>query len=142
MPIAAALNPLNSQIKNALNLGPAADPDLAATIMAAGVAQACVMGLLPSAPAPIPLTPAGLNAGMDLMKNAFSLGPAADPSIVSKLLGAGISLIAPLAPPAGLSFLQTQIENALSMGPAANIDTVALIIASAIIQYYTMGGII
>lgn len=142
MPIAAALPLINSQLNNALSLGPAAQPSLVATMIASAVAQAAPMGLFPMAPSPIPLIPAGLAAGQNLINNALSLGPAAQPGLVATMIASGISLIAPMAPPAGLSFLQSQIESALSMGQAAQEPVIATMISSAIITYYTMGGIL
>ena len=142
MPIAAALPLVNSQINNALSLGPAAQPSLVATMIAAAVSSAVPMGFLPTPPAPIPLVPAGLPAGQNLINNALSLGPAAQPSLVATMIASGISMIAPMAPPAGLSFLQSQIESALSMREAAQEPVVAAMISSAIITYYTMGGIL
>lgn len=142
MPIAAAFPLLNNQIANALSMDIAADPNTVATIIATAVGQASSMGLLPAAPAPIPLVPAGLSAGQNLITNALNLQIAADIKIVATIMATGISLIAPLAPPAGLSYLQNEIANALSMDIAAQQKTVALMISNAIIQYYTMGGII
>lgn len=142
MPIAAALPLLQTQIQNALNLGPAAQVPTVATIIASAVASAAPTGLFPPAPTPVPLVPAGLAAGQAQIQSALNLGPAAQQPVVAQLIALGVSLIAPAAPPAGLTLLKTQIENALNLSSAAQVPTVATIIASAIVQYYLAGGVI
>lgn len=142
MPIAAGQSILQSQIKSALSLDVAAQPQTFVAIVIAALSSVIPMGLLPSAPSPIPLTPAGISAAQSNMDTALNLGPAAQIDTTAALIALAVSLAAPLAPPAGLSNLQSQIANALSMQQAANIDMTAQLIALSIIQYYTMGGII
>lgn len=142
MPIAASISILQPQISNAFSLGPAAQPDLVATLIAQAVSSACITGLLPSAPSPIPLTPSGFANGLSNIRDAFNQGSAAQPDIVAEKLAQGVSVIAPLAPTAGLSVLKNQINSALNLGPAAQPTLVATLIAQAIVQYYIAGGII
>lgn len=142
MPVAAGLPILQSQITNALNMGPAAQQATVATIIASAVASVAPMGFFPPAPVPIPLIPAGMAAGQSMILNGLSMGPAAQQSTVAQMMATGISLIAPTAPPAGMSLLKSQIEGALSMGPAAQQATVATIIATAIASYFPMGGVV
>lgn len=142
MPIAGGNSLLQNQLKSSLSLQQGAQIKTSASLISAGIASIVPMGLLPSAPSPIPLTPAGLSAGMNMIEQALSLDKGATISTVASLLANGISLIAPLAPPAGLSILSQLIESALSLDVGADIGITSAQIASAIITYYTCGGII
>jgi hypothetical protein len=142
MPIAASQSLLQNQIKSALSLDKAANKPLVATLIASAIASAVPMGLLPSVPSPIPLAPAGFAGTQSGIQGAFDLGPAATPDLVAQLMASAISLCAPLAPPAGLTMLQSQIASALKKDQAANKDILALELATAIVSYYTAGGIL
>lgn len=142
MPIAAGQSVLQSQIKAALSMGKAANQTAVIGIIIAGLSSIIPMGLIPTAPSPIPLIPAGISGTQFTMNAAINIGPAAAISTTAAMWAAAISTAAPMAPPAGLSALQSQIESAMSMGKAANIDTTAQLISAAIIQYYITGGIL
>ena len=141
MPVIAGMSLLAQQIEASMNLGPAAQPPLVATLISAGVASVVPMGLFPSVP-PIPLIPAGMPLCQSAIQSALSLGPAATPKIVSLLMASGISMVAPMAPPAGLSLLATGLENAMGLKEAATQKVVAQLMALEICNYYPMGGII
>lgn len=142
MPIAASQSLLKSQIESALKMGKGANIDTTAQIIASAVGSASSMGIFPTAPTPVPLSPSGLSAGQSLIKAALSMGKGASISSTAKMMATGISLIAPAAPPAGLSSLQSQLEAALSMGKGADMSPIAAQFAVAIVSYYTSGGVI
>ncbi len=142
MPIAAGLPVLQSQFISALSLKQGAQVQSTSAIMASAIASIAPMGLFPVVPIPVPLVPAGVSAGMSMIQNAMSLKQGAQVSIVSKMIANGISLIAPTAPPAGLSLLGQQIESAMSLKQGAQIQSTASLLASAIITYYSSGGVL
>ena len=142
MPIAAGLPVLQSQFISALSLRQGAQVQSTSAMMASAIASIVPMGLFPVIPAPVPLVPAGVSAGMSMIQNALSLKQGAQISAVSKMIANGVSLIAPTAPPAGLSLLGQQLESAMSMKQGAQIQTTASLMASAIIAYYTSGGVL
>jgi len=142
MPITAAFPIFQSHISQAFNLGPAADQGTVATIVTAGMTAGIPLGLLPSAPSPIPLTPSGASAFQSQFESALRLGLAADVATVSQLMAIAVSVASPMAPPSGLSGLQSAFENALSLGPAADPNTVSQLMAQGIVQYYVSGGIL
>jgi len=142
MPIAAGMPILQSQFVSAMSLKQGAQVQSTSAIMASAIASVVPMGLFPVAPTPIPLTPAGMSAGLSMIQNAMSLKQGAQISTVSKMIANGISLIAPTAPPAGLSLLGQQLESAMSMKQGAQIQTTTSLMASAIITYYTSGGVL
>lgn len=142
MPIAAGLPILQSQFMLALSMKQGAQVQLTSNLLASAVGTIAPMGLLPIPPTFIPLIPAGLSAGLAMIQQALSMKQGAQISTVSQLIATGISLIAPLAPPAGMSALTKQIESALSMKQGAKVQTTANLLASAVISYYSCGGII
>lgn len=141
MPIATGLSVLQSQFLSALSFKQGAQVQMTATLFASAVATVAPMGLLPGVP-PIPLVPAGVSAGMSMIQQALSLQQSAAQATVSKMIANGVSLIAPLAPPAGLSTLAQQIESALTLDQGARENVVANLIATAVIMYYTSGGVL
>lgn len=142
MPIQAGLPILQSQFLSALSMKQGAQVQISANLLGAAIGTAVPLGLLPMVPSPIPLVPAGLSAGISMIRQALSMKQGAEISTVSQLIANGISLIAPLAPPSGLSLLAKQIESAFSMKQGAREQTTANLLASAVITYYTSGGIL
>jgi hypothetical protein len=142
MPIAAGQSVLQSQIKAALSMDKAANQSAVIGMIIAGLSSVIPMGLVPTAPSPTPLAPAGISGTQSTMNAAINMGPAATIDTTAAMWASAISIAAPMAPPAGMSALQSQIKNAMSMDKAANIDTTAQLIALAIIQYYLAGGIL
>lgn len=141
MPIAATLPILQSQITSALSNNKGAQAPIVAVQIASTIASIAPSGIFPPFP-PMPLIPAGLPAGLSMIQNAFALQQGANKKVVAQMVAVGISLIAPTAPPVGLFNLQQQIESAFSLDKGAQIQVVAMLIASAIITYYTMGGVL
>ena len=133
---------LTSQIETALKMDMAANAMPISAMIAGAVASMAGVGKIPAAPSPIPVIPAGVSAGTNLIFASFNLGPAAKQKIVAQMMAAGIAVIGINAPPAGLSYLTSQIENAFNLGPAANQKMVAQIIGSAVPTYYNMGTVI
>lgn len=142
MPIAAGLPILQSQFVSAMSLRQGAQVQSTSAILASAIASVVPMGLFPVAPTPTPLAPAGVSAGMSMIQNALSLKQGAQISTVSKMIANGISLIAPTVPPAGLSLLGQQLESAMSLKQGAQIQSTASLMATAIITYYTSGGVL
>lgn len=142
MPIAAGASLLQNLIKASLSFQQGAQVKTTASLVSVGVASVAPMGLLPLGPSLAPLVPSGVSAGLTMIEQALSLGQGAQKSVAAALMANGISLIAPLAPPAGLSILKQLIELAMSMDKGANIDATASQIATAVITYYTCGGVI
>ena len=142
MPIAGALAPLQSQLKSAITLDIAAEPEAVATLIASSIASIAPTGMFPAGAAMIPLAPAGLAATQSQIKNALTLDVAAEPETVAQLMAAGIAALCPIVPPSGLAPLQTQIKSAITLDIAAEPDTVAQMLSSAIISYFTAGGVV
>ena len=140
MPLAATFGAIQAGIKNAFSLSMAATPDLKALTITNALAAAVPSGLFP--PVPTPLVPAGFAATQAQLKNAFSLKFAATPDLVATIMAAGIAALCPMVPPAGITALQSQIKNAFSLKQAATPDLVATMITTAIIAYYTSGGVV
>lgn len=142
MPIAATTTLLSTQIKMALNMGPAAMQDTVSQIINTAIASIAPSGLFPAGPAMIPLVPAGVAMAINQTSMALKMDVAATQDSVSGIIATAISMACPMVPPVGLSILQSQIKMALSMDVAATQDSVSNIIANAIISYYMMGGVV
>jgi len=142
MPIAAALTMLQSQLASIHNLKNAGNADTIAAIFTAALASAVPAGLFPPGPAPIPLIPAGASSTQNMIKQAHSLGKAADPKKVSQLMALGVSQLVPNVPPAGLSKLQSDLEKSINLQSASTPDMIGLLQATAIVNYYMAGGVI
>jgi hypothetical protein len=144
MPIAAGLNPLQVQLKNALMLKQSANNNLVATTIATAVATIAPMGIFPAGALQIPLAPAGYEVTKASLVNSFGLKQSANNDITSQLMASAFSMLCPIVPPIGLTTLQMLIKNALSLKQAANTfcDTVSFSIAQAIITYFMTGGVI
>ena len=141
MPIAATFPALKAQIKNALVLDRAATPDSKAVTIAAAIASVAPSGFFPPSP-PVPLVPTGVSGAQSQTKNAVNLQQSASPEQLAKTMTAAIMIICPTVPPAGQALLELQLTNAHKMDVAATPDTVATIMASAIITYFSTGGVV
>ena len=142
MPIAAGQSILKSQFLSALSLKQGAQTQITGMRLSLAIGSVVPMGLLPIPPAPIPLIPAGLSAGISMIQQAMSFKQGAQVKTTAQMIAKGVSLIAPLAPPAGLSLLSKQIEAAFSLKQGARENVVADLLSIAVITYYTCGGII
>lgn len=141
MPIAAMLPALQSQLVSALSNDKGAMQPIVAMQIGSAIASIAPSGIFPPFP-PMPLVPAGVAGGISMIQNAMSMQQGATKKTVAQMIGVGVSMIAPMAPPVGLSVLQQQIESAFSLDKGAQKQAVATLIASAIITYYTMGGVL
>lgn len=141
MPIAASVSMLQTQLQSALSMSQAAQISTSSQMITSSVATIVPTGILPGVP-PVPLAPIGISAGMSMILQGLSMGIAGTVSISAQLIASGVSLIAPLAPPSGLSLLTSQLQSAFSMKQAATADMASQLIATAIISYYTSGGIL
>jgi len=143
MAIAATMPSLQSQIANAMQKGPAAEPPVVAADIIGAVAQSASAGLqpLPGPAPPIPVIPAGQVAATAIYTGVLLANPP-DSSISAAGLAGAVALVAPQVPPFGLMTLRTQLEVSLNKGPAAEVQIIAQEWASAIIAYYNAGGVI
>jgi len=131
---------LESALKSAFSLGMASSSTLASEIIGAGLLAVISMGQFPSVPSPIPLVPSGISAAKSMIKQAFSLGPAATPELSAQMITAGVVASCSMIPPAGVSSLQSAIKSAFSNKDSADKTTSAQKMSSAIITYYKTGG--
>jgi hypothetical protein len=142
MPIAGTQPALEIQIKNALTLDVASNPDLFASTITNAIASVVPSGLIQQGNTMVPLVPAGAPGTQIQSKNSASLDVAATPDTASEALAAAIVTLVPLVPPVAQKVLQLGIKNAFSQDTAATPDTVAAALASAIISYYTSAGVV
>jgi len=142
MPIAGAISPLQAQLKSAITLDVAAEPDSVAAMFASAIASVAPSGMMPAGAAMVPLVPAGLAATQAQIKNALTLDIAAEPDTAAQIMAAGVSALCPMVPPSGIAALQTQIKSAITLDVAAEPDTVSQMLASAIISYFSAGGVV
>lgn len=141
MPISAGQSLLEAQIKTALMSGQGANANTTAQLISSAIASVVPMGFFPTAPVPVPLSPSGLSAGQSIISTALNMQKGATVDSTSQMMANGISMIAPTAPPAGLSTLQSLIKTALSAGSGADPSAFASQLASAVVSYYSMGGV-
>ena len=140
--ITTGIAPLKSQIANAFKMDRMAKPDLVALLIDTAISSIAPMGLFPPGPTPAPLAPAGFAATKTQLTNSLKLDRMANVDLVALQMAQSISVLCPTAPPIGLIALKSQIANAFKMDRMAKPDLVAQLISSAIVTYYTTGGVI
>lgn len=141
MPIAPTLSTLQTQLAQAMQKGPAAEPPVVATDIIGAIAQTASAGLQPIGTGAIAVVPAGQSVATAVYTGVLLLNPPATTLSATGLAGA-IVLIAPQVPPTGFATLTSQLEASLNKGPAADVQVIAQEWASAVIAYYTAGGIV
>lgn len=140
MPIAATLPLLQTQLANVMRLKQAGTADSAAAIMSSALAQSVSTGLLPGVP-PIPTLPTGLPLAYNSLREAFSLGKAAQSNLVAQKVADAVKLISPIVPPTGYVLLLTQLQQAFNLQIAGTPESFATIAAAAIITYFSTGTV-
>jgi hypothetical protein len=138
MPITAGMSMIQNQLKSAFNMGAGGTPSATSQMIAAAIASAVPMAMIPGTP-PIPLSPSGMSAAANMLKSAFNMGAGGTPSMTAQMIASAISLIAPLCPPTGMTLLKTQLENVFNMGASGKPDMTAQMIALAVCNFYQMG---
>lgn len=143
MPIAAAMTPMKSIIKQALSLKQVATNDAIAGIITAAMSSTVCMGMFPPGPTPVPLIPSGASGTMNMLKSALSLSQSASNSQIASMMANAISILVPTVPPSGQTTLKSMIENTvLNLSQSADNDMIAGNLANAIVTYYTCAGVV
>ncbi len=142
MPIAATLPSLQSQMANVMKLQQAGTPDSAAAIMVGALSQTAAAGLLTTSVPPIPTIPVGAALSYNLFREAFNFGDAAQPSLTAQKVADGVKSISPIVPPSGYALLLQQLNQAFNLQQAGTPELFGIMVASAIIAYFTVGLVI